>query len=325
MMQREEILSFLGKDWTGVTEHIHKALLTDVSFLSGINSSLVSHSGKLFRPIMSILIARACNSGMCTQDSLRFAAAAELLHNATLLHDDVADDSPTRRGIPTLYSSLGAAPAVLVGDFWLSRTIGLILDAKRSDKVVRLYAKTLTDLAEGEMLQLGKAVEADTEEEDYLKIIYCKTASLFEAASVSAAISVDAPSEYVEAMKSFGIALGYAFQIKDDILDYEGGLEMGKPLGADLKEGKITLPLLKALEGYPEQKEIRKLLRNAANDTAVCGRIVAFVKERGGIEKAKKVLAAYVEKACRALDVLPASEERNLLTALASYTASRNI
>lgn len=325
MMKREEILSFLGEDWSGVMELIHNALLTDVPFLSKINGSVVSHSGKLLRPILSLLAARACNGGVCTQDSLRFAAAAELLHNATLLHDDVADDSPTRRGVPTIYSSLGAAPAVLVGDFWLSRTIDLILNGERWNKVVKLFAKTLTDLAEGEMIQLEKAVEADTVEEDYLRIIYCKTASLFEVAMVSAAISVDAPPDYVEAMRNYGVALGFAFQIKDDILDYEGGQEIGKPLGADLKEGKITLPLLKAIEGYPDSGEIRNMVRNATEDHSLCEKIVAFVNDRGGIESAKKVLAAYIEKACRALDVLPASQERNILVDLAGYTGSRNI
>lgn len=325
MTRLEEITSFLGKDWTEMLQVLRRSLATDVAFLGAINEKLISNSGKLLRPMLSLLAARACNNGVCTSDSIRFAAAVELLHNATLLHDDVADDSPERRGVPTVYSRLGAAPAVLVGDFWLSRAVDTVLSGDRHEKVIKFFSKVLTDLSEGEMIQLEKASEADTDMDDYLRIIYCKTASLFEASLSTAAVSVDAGSLCCEALKDYGRALGMAFQIRDDILDYEGGQEIGKPRGADIREGKITLPLLGALEGYPREREIRDMIKNVNSDSSLCERIVGFVKERKGCEYAREALRKYVDEACSAIEDLPASREKDMLTALAEFTASRNV
>lgn len=239
-MSRSEIIELLGSDWTRMTELIRSALSSDVRLLQDVNDGLSSHSGKLLRPMLSLLMAKAI--GTPNGDSVRYAAACELLHNATLIHDDVADESSERRGYPTVSAILGPSAAVLVGDFWLARAVEMVLSTGNYGRVVGFFSKTLTDLAEGEMFQMEKASSGDTDEEDYLRIIRCKTGSLFEAAGVAAACSVGASDEMFEAARRFSSCFGTAFQIKDDILDYAGTDALGKPVGADVRGQKITLP-----------------------------------------------------------------------------------
>ena len=202
-MDIKSIREYLGRDWTAVQERISSSLRSDIPLLNTTNDSILSNSGKQMRPALSLLIARACScGGNVSEATVRYAAASELLHNATLLHDDVADDSDQRRGVPTIMSLMGPSVSVLVGDYWLVKAMELILGPSESDhRVIKIFSKTLSDLAEGEMLQLQKAQKGDTDENDYLRIIYNKTASLFEAACVSAAISVEACPEYEKAAK----------------------------------------------------------------------------------------------------------------------------
>jgi octaprenyl-diphosphate synthase len=250
-----------------------------------------------------------------------------LLHNATLLHDDVADDSAQRRGVPTIMSLMGPSVAVLIGDYWLVKALDLILSDGSSDTVVlKIFSKTLSALAEGELLQLQKAQNGDTVEEDYLRIIYNKTASLFEAACVSGVLSVSASEQYEAAAREYSIALGNAFQIQDDILDYDGTESVGKPLGVDVLEQKITIPLLGALSNVSEQEEkrIRGLVNDIVGHPEHRDEIVTFVKENGGLEYSRMRLDEYVEKAVRALDVLPDSQEKAFLVELAYFTARRD-
>ena len=237
-MKRAEVIEYLGDDWTRCGERMNRALESDIDLLNRTNGSILEHGGKKLRPMLSLLVARALSSegAQLSEDSIRYATAVELLHNATLLHDDVADRSDTRRGVPTVMSLLGSSAAVLVGDFWLVRAVDEVLSAENHKlEVIALFSKTLSDLAEGEMFQLQKAGSDDTTEEDYLKIIYCKTASLFVTACVAAAKSVNAAPQQEEMMRRYATALGIAFQIKDDILDYAGG-DLGKPVGQDLRE-----------------------------------------------------------------------------------------
>ena len=278
------------------------------------------------RPALSLLIARACScGGNVSEATIRYASASELLHNATLLHDDVADDSDQRRGVPTIMSLMGPSVSVLVGDYWLVKAMELILGSSDSDhRVIKIFSKTLSDLAEGEMLQLQKAQKGDTDENDYLRIIYNKTASLFEAACVSAAISVEACPEYEKAAKDYAVALGLAFQIKDDILDYAGTESVGKPLGVDILEQKMTMPLLGAFACVPSQEaRIRGMVKDIVDHPEYRDEIVAFVKENGGLEYAVAQLDRYVAQAVEALSVLPESDERDMLEELAYFTAKR--
>ena len=328
-MDIKSIREYLGleKDWEAVQNRISSALQSDIELLNATNGSILSHSGKQMRPLLALLVARACAEGCSASDAtIRYAAASELLHNATLLHDDVADESEQRRGVPTIMSLMGPSVSVLLGDYWLVKAVELVLEDPEGDmRVIRLFSKTLSDLAEGEMLQLQKAQSGDTDENDYLRIIYNKTASLFEAACVSAAISVNAPAEYEKAAKDYAVALGLAFQIKDDILDYAGTDSVGKPLGVDILEQKITMPLLGAFANVSSDEEarVRKMVRDIVDHPEYRDEIVTFVKTRGGLEYAVDQSDKYVGKAVEALSVLPESKEREMLVELAHFTARR--
>ena len=235
------------------------------------------------------------------------------------------DDSSERRGRPTLSALLGPGPAVLVGDYWLARAVDLVVRTKHRDAAVPAFAKTLTDLAEGEMLQLEKASSCDTKEEDYLRIIYCKTASLFRAATEVAALSVDATPEQLEAAKAYGTALGIAFQIKDDILDYAGTDALGKPVGVDLREQKITAPLLAALMGSPREEEIRSMVREIPAHPEYCEQICRFVEERDGIGFAARRLDEWVARAEEALQVFGDSPAREALIEIVRFNRWRQV
>ena len=326
-MDIKSIREYLGQDWTAVQNRIASALESDIQLLNATNGSILSNSGKQMRPLLSLIVAKACSSGRPACDAtVRYAAASELLHNATLLHDDVADDSDQRRGVPTIMSLMGPSVSVLVGDYWLVKAVDLVLGASDGGlRVIRLFSKTLSDLAEGEMLQLQKAQKGDTDEDDYLRIIYNKTASLFEAACVSAAISVDACPQYEQAAKDYAVALGLAFQIKDDILDYAGTDSVGKPLGVDILEQKITMPLLGAFANVSAEEEarVRKMVRDIVDHPEYRDDIVAFVKSNGGLEYAVAQLDRYVAEAVEALSVLPDSQEKEMLVELAHFTAKR--
>ena len=325
-MTLEEVRIFLGKDWEDTDALIRSSLESDIELLNATNAAILSHGGKQLRPLISLLVARACSGGVANADSIHYAAASELLHNATLLHDDVADSSSERRGCPTVMSLLGGAASVLIGDYWLVRAMENILaSSAHGNEVIRIFSRTLSHLAEGEMLQLQKATSGDTDEKDYLRIIYSKTASLFEAAAVTAAISVNASGVCREAVRDYAVSLGYAFQIKDDILDYCGTDSVGKPLGVDVLEQKITLPLLGAIASAPEHEaEVRGWVRDVPECPENRERIVSFVAENHGVDFAEKKLECFVGKSVEAISLLAPSKEREMLAGLARFTAMRN-
>lgn len=321
-----EVKEYLSADWTSVQDSIRTYLGTDISLLNTANESVLSGGGKQLRPMLALLMARACG-GACNAASVKYAAASELMHNATLLHDDVADESDYRRGKPTIRKMMGPGVSVLLGDFWLVRALNAILDGGlQKDRVLEMFATTLSDLAEGEMLQLQKASTMDTVFEDYLAIIYRKTASLFVSSTRTAAISVDAPAEYEKAAAEYGENLGYAFQMRDDIFDYMPDAQVGKPVGVDIVEHKITLPLLGALENMGPARADALRARLAGDvSPELRDEVIQIVRREGGIEYAQGVLEQYVERAVKALEVLPASKEKEILCNLANYTAIRNI
>lgn len=317
------IISLLGEDWTRMRELIRADLHSDVALLEDVNSKVLSHSGKMLRPLVCLLMAKAL--GVPNDDSLHYAAASELLHNATLMHDDVADQSSERRGVPTVSAMLGPSAAVLVGDYWLARAVEAVFATRRFARVVKLFSRTLTDLAEGEMYQLEKASSADTTEEDYFRIIRCKTASLFVAAAESGACSVDASEEQLAAARAYALALGTAFQIKDDILDYAGTGELGKPVGMDLKEQKITLPLIGALSTLEDDSRMRSKILQIQEHPEFCGQLHSFVIERGGIDYAAVRLQEYIDAAVGALDSVPDSPAKEALAEMARFNAFRRV
>ena len=324
-MDQTAVRKRLQAELDQVNKLILDSLESDIELLNRTNRALLDHPGKQLRPILALLVARAIG-GRVNDDTLRFAAASELLHNATLLHDDVADGSAERRGRPTVMSLLGSRASVLLGDFWLVRAVARILEASReSNRVIRIFADTLADLAEGEMLQLQKASAGDTQEADYQRIIYNKTASLFVAAALSAAISAQATPAQEEAVRSYAENLGMAFQIKDDILDYTGG-DIGKPAGVDIRERKITLPLLGAMSRVDakRQEEVREMVRGVSDHPENAGLLIGFVMDNDGISYAQDRLKTYSHQAIQALSVLPASPAVDYLVELANFTADRD-
>lgn len=323
-MDRNSIIAFLGKDWEAMQKLIFKALGSDVPMLDEINRRLLDNAGKMLRPRLTMLFARICGGPELKEESLRYAAAVEVLHNATLLHDDVADEAMTRRGKPTVMSYLGAVPAVLVGDFWLARAVGLLSDCSDMKWTLNSFTRTLTDLSEGEMLQQQKAFTSDTTMEDYLRIIYCKTGSLFVTACESGAKSVKASEEMIAAAGRYGKALGLAFQIRDDILDYAGGETTGKPVGIDLLEQKITLPLLGALSNSPDEAKWRQMIHEIPLHPGNCDAIRDFVLSNGGVEYAEKKLKDYVSEAEHALDIFPDCPEKEILAGIAHLNSVRD-
>lgn len=324
-MEGNQIWDYIGPELQQVRELVRASLSSDIRLLNQTNDNLLQHNGKMVRPVLALLVAKACSQGIVTPDTLLFACAVELMHNATLLHDDVADNSPVRRGQPTVMSILGGRASVLLGDFWLVKAVERILQARNNaEAAVRIFAATLSDLAEGEMLQLQKAETLDATENDYYRIIYNKTASLFEAAATTAAMSVGASTAYRKAVKTYAVQLGTAFQIRDDILDVTGGVALGKPTGQDLLERKMTLPLLGALANCPARSaEIRELLRQIPACPTNREAILDFIREHDGLAYAERKLEGYRDMAVFALRELPEGPAREALADLADFIVKR--
>ena len=306
------VKGYLGEDWTQFERLFSGSLESRIDILNKVNRYLAERSGKQLRPMLCLLAARLC-AGECNDATIRCAVAAEMIHTATLLHDDVADQSDTRRGNPTVKAMMSAQAAVLVGDFWLSRGVAAILDADDSD-IFRYYTVCLGFLAEGEMFQIEKADRLDTSFEDYIYIISRKTSALFRAAAKSGARSVGASEDAIAAVDDFALHLGLAFQMRDDILDYSPELSIGKPTGQDVRERKITLPLLGAFEnaGAAARAGIIADIEAGRFDG-----VLPFVEVNGGIGYAQKVLESETALAVSALDCFPDGDARRLLTALA--------
>lgn len=326
MIDLKTIEEYLCDDLSKVKSILEESLRSDIKLLSATNRFLLSNPGKMMRPMLGLLVAGACSGGQLTEDSYRYAASSQLLHTATLLHDDVADDGHSRRGKPTVLHLLGGRASVLLGDFWLVKAMDRILESdSHRDTVIRLFSGTLGKLADGEMLQLQKAESGDTTEEDYYRIIYCKTASLFETTALSSALSVDASQTQLDAVKEYSRQLGIAFQIKDDIFDYEPDANVGKPVGQDLLEQKITIPLLGALKNAPEAEamHIRDLVVKIDEYPSYREEIVDFVGKYEGMKYADAALQDHVSAAIAALSSLPEGKDRDYLAALATISATR--
>lgn len=325
-MEINGINTFLKQDMEKVEALIQTSLISDVALLDGINRSLREHPGKMLRATLSLLVAGAL--GEVNESSLKYAAGVELLHNATLLHDDVVDGATLRRGKPTVSALLNNEAAVLIGDFWLVKCVRLVLQASvEPEQVLRRFSATLSDLAEGELRQMELAGLGTTTQEDYLRIIYGKTASLFVTAAVSAAISVKAPQALCEAAETFASHLGTAFQIKDDIFDYAPDSRLGKPAGIDLREQKITQPLLCALESVaePEARAVRDQVTRLADCPELEADVRAFVHAHDGVGKATRVMNRHLDMALESLEAFPASPRKEYLKALTHYVGDRNI
>ena len=317
----KEARQYLGQAWTDFQRGFAESLQTDIPLLRKANGFILEHGGKKLRPTFSMLIAMALR-GRCDELVIHCAVASELLHTATLMHDDVADNAATRRGVPTMMALYSPTTAVLLGDFWLSRAMDIIIDHP-DKRVLHIYSKCLDDLARGEMLQLERAVKCDTTEEDYRQIIHCKTTSLFEACMLSAAYSVEASQQEEACCRGYAFHIGQAFQMMDDILDYSPELSIGKPTGQDILEKKITLPLFALFSVAPRsvEREVRRRMR--APDDRLVEDVFALVRQYDALAVAHEALDREVSLAVEALAPLPESEAKDYLVRLARQMAVR--
>jgi len=305
-----------------VDQVIHRRLASQVALVNQISHYIVSAGGKRVRPMLLLLVAGAL--GNRSSDRHELAAVVEFIHTATLLHDDVVDESDLRRGRKTANALFGNAASVLVGDFLYSRAFQMMVSTNRM-RVMEILAEATNVIAEGEVLQLMNMHDPDISVDDYLRVIEYKTAKLFEAAARLAAVITDAPAEVEEACASYGRALGTAFQLIDDLLDYEGSTaELGKNIGDDLREGKPTLPLLVAMQrGTDEQAA---LIRQAIEQGEVerMPQIVEIVKATGALDATREAAQAQADQAQRCLQVLPDSEWREALLQLSFDSIHRS-
>lgn len=292
-----------------------------VKLLDHITNYIVKRKGKQMRPMFVFLTAGVC--GEITDATHRGAALIELLHTATLVHDDVVDDANYRRGFFSVNALWKNKIAVLVGDYLLSR--GLLLSVDNGDfHLLKIVSNAVKEMSEGELLQIAKARKLDITEEIYYQIIRQKTASLIASCCAVGASSNNTPSELIDKMRTFGEKVGMAFQIKDDLFDY-GEDEIGKPVGIDIKEKKMTLPLIFALNqsDWMEKRRIINLIRNKSEDKKAVNEVIQYVKASGGLDYAKKVMNNYYQEAMGILDSFPESEYKTSLKGLVSYTIER--
>jgi octaprenyl-diphosphate synthase len=305
-----------------VDQVIHRRLASEVVLVNQISHYIVNAGGKRVRPMLLLLIARAL--GCDSPQRHELAAVVEFIHTATLLHDDVVDESDLRRGRKTANALFGNAASVLVGDFLYSRAFQMMVSTNRL-RVMDVLAEATNVIAEGEVLQLMNMHDPDISVNDYLKVIEYKTAKLFEASARLGAVLMDAPKELEEACASYGRTLGTAFQLIDDLLDYEGSTaELGKNIGDDLREGKPTLPLLVAMQrGTAEQRD---LIREAIihGEVERMPQIVEIVKATGALEATREAALAQAELAKQCLTELPASEFKDALLELALASIHRS-
>jgi octaprenyl-diphosphate synthase len=300
-----------------------EAFLSDNAFLTKISNYILQQSGKKLRPIIVLLSAKVC--GAFNDTSIESAVALELLHTASLVHDDIVDDSVERRGKKSVNSLWDNKISVLVGDFLLSKSL-LHATKTQNFEIMQLVANIGIQLSDGELLQLSKSTQFNTTEEEYYTIIRQKTALLFASCAKMGALSVGADAATVARMNDFGEYLGTCFQIKDDIFDYTENAKIGKPTGNDLREGRMTLPLIFSLKNEKsERKEaIVNWLKINDLDNDNIAKIIRFVQETGGIDYAAEQMTICKNKAIEALAAFPDSAEKRALIACAEFAAERN-
>jgi len=297
------------------------SMKSKVKLLDHITNYIVKRKGKQMRPMFVFLTAGVC--GSINDSTHRGAALIELLHTATLVHDDVVDDANYRRGFFSINALWKNKIAVLVGDYLLSR--GLLLSVDNGDfKLLKIVSNAVKEMSEGELLQIAKARKLDITEEVYYDIIRQKTASLLASCCAVGASSTESSDEIIAKMRDFGEKVGMAFQIKDDLFDY-GEDEIGKPVGIDIKEKKMTLPLIFALQkaDWLEKKKIIHLIRNRSEDKKAVNQVISFVKKSGGLEYAKTIMDRYYMEALDILKSFPESDYKTSLEGLVSYTIER--
>lgn len=300
-----------------------ESMSSKVALLNRITYYIVNRKGKQMRPMFVFLTAKLVNNGEVNERTYRGASVIELIHTASLVHDDVVDESYKRRGFFSINALWKNKIAVLVGDYLLSK--GMLLSVEHGDfDLLKIISVAIREISEGELLQLEKARRLDIDETVYYEIIRQKTATLIAACCSLGACSVQPDSAHVETFRKFGELCGMAFQIKDDLFDY-GDTQIGKPTGIDIKEQKMTLPLIYALNNATK-KEKRWLINSIKNhnrDKKRVKEVIQFVKDKGGLEYAEGKMHAYQEEALQLLDTYPESPYKAALQLMVNYVVDR--
>ncbi|GLO62048.1 octaprenyl-diphosphate synthase [Vibrio sp. MACH09] len=322
-MDFKAIQALTANDMAKVNEIIQAQLNSEVTLINQLGFYIVSGGGKRLRPLLAILSAKAL--GYQGKDHTMAAAFVEFIHTATLLHDDVVDESDMRRGKATANEAFGNAASVLVGDYIYTRSFQM-MTSLGSLKILALMSEAVNVIAEGEVQQLINCNDPDTSEESYMQVIYSKTARLFEAATQIGAILTDSSEEIEVALQNYGKYLGTAFQLIDDVLDYTAdGKEMGKNVGDDLAEGKPTLPLLYAMRnGNEEQQQVIREAIEKANGMDKLDYILKAMEQTGSLQYTTELAYKEADKAIAELSVVPDSEYKEALIALAHLAVKRN-
>jgi octaprenyl-diphosphate synthase len=317
----DNIKAPVAREMEEFEQKFRASMKTRVLLLDKIMSYIVKRKGKQMRPLFVFLSAGS--TGTITESTYRGASLIELLHTASLVHDDVVDEANYRRGFFSVNALWKNKIAVLVGDFLLTRGLSLSLEHNEF-QLLRIANDAVKEMSEGELLQMEKARRLDIDEEVYYEVIRQKTASLIASCCAIGASSAGASEETVARMKKFGELVGMAFQIKDDLFDY-GDEEIGKPVGIDIKEKKMTLPLIYALSqsSWLEKRKIINIVRNESGKPKKVKEVIEYVKKSGGIEHAKRRMEHYYKQSLDLIDGLPESPYRTSLTELVKFTIER--
>jgi octaprenyl-diphosphate synthase len=321
-LKLQDIQAPVQSEMEDFEKKFRQSMRSNVMLLDKITQYIVRRKGKQMRPLFVFLSAGS--AGQISESTYRGAAMIELLHTASLVHDDVVDDAHYRRGFFSINALWKNKIAVLVGDFLLSR--GLLLSVEHGDfNFLKIVSEAVRDMSEGELLQMEKARKLDIDESIYYEVIRQKTASLITSCCRVGASSSGASAETIDLMAKFGEAVGMAFQIKDDLFDY-GSEQIGKPTGIDIKEKKMTLPLIHALSkaSSSEKRRIKGLVKKGEKSNKAVTEVIAFVRESGGIDYAEGVMRKYHHEANDLLDQLPDSIYRTSLRNLVQFTIDRN-
>jgi len=323
MSELSEIRKPVKKEMAEFEAYFGRTMKSEIPLLKIIINYIFRRKGKQMRPLL-VFLSAALN-GKIGEPTYVAATFIELLHTASLVHDDVVDDADERRGALSINALWNSKIAVLVGDYMLSRGLLISIEKNRFD-MLEIVSEAVKLMSEGELLQLQKARKLNLKEDDYFRIITRKTAALIAACTACGAKSVTEDADTIQQMKDFGENIGIAFQIRDDLLDYEGNGLTGKTYGNDIKEKKITLPLIYALEQSSDMKRKQMLatVRKKKKTRDEITGVIRFVSENGGMEYAEMKMNQYRDKALAILDIYPDSDVKESLRKLVLYTTTRD-
>ena len=319
----ESLNSLVSEDLKAVNALILKRMQSPVTLIPQVAGHIIAAGGKRLRPMLTLATARLC--GYTGERHIALAACVEFIHTATLLHDDVVDESDLRRGLDTANAVWGNKPSVLVGDFLFSRAFQLMVE-DGSLEVLKILSNASAVIAEGEVRQLITSNNTATSEEDYLEVIRSKTAALFAAACRIGAVIADRPLSEAEALGRYGRSLGIAFQLVDDVLDYQARqAELGKTVGDDFREGKITLPVVLAYQRANDEEKAfwRRCLEDLEQNDDDLGQAIALMERDGTLDDSLEQARRYADEARRALSVFPNTAERQALAEVVDFCVER--